>query len=319
MKRVFASILICLCAALIVVPALAQDDQATQANQPRRETPPAPLPEPKPINLEFPGGTATEYINAVRKAATDVNIVTMADLSSIQVPPVSLKNVNPASAIEILQSIPQEQPGRHIEIHFREDRPKSREQLPVFTVTANIIANSVQGRRAGEQTTVASISDLLEGKLKAADLLTAVQTALEMLKNEAQPAQIRFHEETGLLIARGSDDQISAITMVLQQVRERAGRDRVRDDARDQLQKAMNRAAQLELELGKTTALLETSTRDHAASKNFNADLNNELEKARTELKTAYKQIDDCHVLVLQLQSEAAKPKVRTQEPPKPQ
>jgi len=290
---------------LIVIPALAQDDQPPPTNPGRRATPAAPLPEPKPINLDFRGGTATEYINALRKATTDVNIVVMSDLSSIQVPPVTLKNVNPASAIDILRSIPQDQPGRHVEINFKEDRPKSPEQLPVFTVSANIIANSVQGRRIGEQTTVASISDLLEGKLKAADLLTAVQTALEMLKNEAQPAQIRFHEETGLLIARGSDEQIAAITMVLRQIREKVERDRNRDQERQQQQNASTRAAQLEQELAKTKADLDAALRD--------------VTEWRNRSMATEKQVDGLRDMLERLQSSSARSKALTQESPKPQ
>jgi hypothetical protein len=42
-----------------------------------------------------------------------------------------------------------------------------------------------------------------------------------MLEDDSKPAKIQFHQETGLLIARGDPEQIECIRQVITQLRER--------------------------------------------------------------------------------------------------
>jgi chromosome segregation ATPase len=67
------------------------------------------------------------------------------------------------------------------------------------------------------------MADLLDENLKPEDALTAIQTALELIQGADEPAQIKFHQETGILICRGSPEQVESIQQVITQLRERAG------------------------------------------------------------------------------------------------
>lgn len=172
------------------------------------------------MTLDFPGGTAAEYIASLRRANPNANIVVLGELARVRMAPVQLKNVDVLSALSVLDQIPQSQGSfeAKIEVH---NVASSQDVPDVYTVTAHI---HERGPSPGQmQTSVISMADVLGESLKAADALTAIQTALELIGAESEPAQIKFHEETGLLIARGTPEQIETIRQVNSQLRERAG------------------------------------------------------------------------------------------------
>jgi len=172
------------------------------------------------LTLDFPGGTAADYIGALRKASPNANIVVLGDLARIRMAAVQLKNVDVHSALLVLDRLPQDQ-GSFIAKVNVENVASSQDVPDVFTVTADI---RDRGNPPGvQQTTVISMADLLGENLKSSDALTAIQTALGLIASGGEPAQIKFHEETGLLICRGSPEQIENIEQVIRQLRERAG------------------------------------------------------------------------------------------------
>jgi hypothetical protein len=191
-------------------PAIAQDSVRAAAQ-----------PESQALNVDFPGGAATEYITAIRKADADANIVVLGELDEIPVPAVRLRNVDVGAALAVLSELPPQQgnQGREVKI---EEILRDGERSPVFTVTGRTWSMG-KGTAHAQKTSVISMAELLGENLKPADALKAVETALELIKGDYEPAQIRFHEETGLLIARGSPEQIESIQQVIAQLQERAG------------------------------------------------------------------------------------------------
>jgi hypothetical protein len=202
-------------AAAAISLAAAQAPQSGVAS----ETSDSSVKRPASITIDFPGGTATEYVDALRKAAKDVNVALVADVSSVRVPPVSLKNVDPIAAAEILRSVPEEQGGRFVQFELRYEKARSADQSGLITVGAKISNKQHPGGDA-VISRVFAVSNLLMNDIKPADLLTSVQTALEMNQNPAMPAQIRFHEATGLLIVRGTGEQVETVTAVVEQLRQ---------------------------------------------------------------------------------------------------
>jgi hypothetical protein len=173
----------------------------------------------KLISLNFPGGTALAYVNAVRRAAGDINVVVAPEAAEIIMPEVSIKQVSVGAAIALLDNRSREHLHRrvklevgHVPVHFDTERP-----------TYQIIAH-VDGRPSVKAASVWTVAALLESHLTSAAVLSAVETALEVVGSSTEP-DVRFHEDTALLIASGDHDQLKAIEQVLERLEEAVHRE----------------------------------------------------------------------------------------------
>lgn len=216
---------------MFAIAAAAQDSKPAVANPPdNAET------SEKLLTFEFKGGTADDYVSTVRKNAPDANIVVMGELSRINVPPIRLQSVSVWSALDVLQSTPaDEQSGlRGIDVQWKMSVPQTRGPVPsmrpvggggapVYIVTAVTTNSGIV--KATRTMSVLEVNQMLESGIKAEDLLTAVEASLAMLKNEFEPADVRFHEQTGLLIVRGHPEQTNAVQSVVDQLSKRSKRD----------------------------------------------------------------------------------------------
>lgn len=231
---------------MFAIAAAAQDSRPAVENRPD-----IPEASEKLLTFEFKGGTADDYVATVRRNAPDANIVVMGELSRVNVPPIRLQSVSVWSALDVLQSTPaDEQSGlRGIDVQWKMSVPQTRGAVPtvrpaggggapVYIVTA-VTTNSGTVKTTRTMS-VLEVNQMLEAGVKADDLLTAVETSLAMLKNEYDPADVRFHEQTGLLIARGHPEQINTIRSVVDQLSERAKRDHHVKQAADDAQQLEN-------------------------------------------------------------------------------
>lgn len=154
------------------------------------------------ITLDFPGGTAAEYERLVReRAGNTVNIVSFTDLSRFHMPPVQLKGVSGHEALGMIQHT------------TRRDESGQVWGLQMEWGEAIVIKPVFQGRSDASMaySRIWSI-EALTTQIPAEDILSAVEVALAMIDSSAQ---VRYHEDSGLLIARGTDEQLSAIDDVL--------------------------------------------------------------------------------------------------------
>ncbi len=169
------------------------------------------------ITLTFPGGTLEEYVQAVRKAASGANImVATGEAGKVHVPPVELESVTVRAAVHLLVGRYDLDDRMAIYVEVEDVRSAGK---PVFRVSAN-----KHGGRTQAEVKVWSVLDLIGDelagdKMSAKEVLTAVETAVELLIEHNQPAQVRFHESTGLLIARGTSSQLHAIGQVVSELR----------------------------------------------------------------------------------------------------
>lgn len=171
------------------------------------------------ISLSFSGGTVQQYVDAIRKQSGEVNVLLDEESRAILMPGVTLTSVNIPSAIELLDDRTSEADGRLVKLNVRTIHPSDPLGLPIYYVRAET------GRTAQRSnSTVISVKDLLDAGYKADDVMTAVATTIELLSDKSAKAEIRFHEQTGLLIARGAPDQIGAIHQVIDQLREAGAR-----------------------------------------------------------------------------------------------
>ena len=166
------------------------------------------------IDVRFPGGTATQYIEAIRKAAGDINVLVALDAAKVKMPPVTLSNVSVAAALNLLDGKEQHTPNQIVRVKVDVMPRHSALERETFQVRVDV-------RRDRERVPGAyvwSVSSLLDHDISNQALLSAVEMALDVIDSDTK-LDVRFHEETGLLIAMGDLGQMETIAGVLEQLR----------------------------------------------------------------------------------------------------
>ncbi len=165
------------------------------------------------IDVRFPGGTATKYIEAIRKAAGDINVLVAPDAVKIQMPPVSLSNVSVAAALYLLDGKEQRTPNQIVRAKV--------DIMPTYgfaeRATFQIRVDVRKDRERVPGAYVWSVSALLDHDISSQALLSAVEMALDVIGSDTK-LDVRFHEDTGLLIAMGDLGQMETIDGVLDQL-----------------------------------------------------------------------------------------------------
>ena len=166
------------------------------------------------ISVKFAGGTVTAYFNALVKEAGTINVVVAPEAADVPMPPVTLTKVTVSAAIDLVDGRSLRQPGRIVELDVRHMPQYAEEALPTYQISADV--RLTEQRRTNAS--VWTIANLLRGDVfDADDVLAAIETALDILESTGEPI-IRFHKETGLVIARGDHAQLSTIEDVLEQL-----------------------------------------------------------------------------------------------------
>lgn len=189
------------------------------------------------IDLNFNGGTVAAYIEALRKAAGAVNIVVAPEGEGIDVPAVRLTRVSIEGALKVLDDrrghTARGGSGLY-QLGTGRIGPDDSGGTPIFVVRAESLGRDPIVAPLAQSSAVWAVSDVLESGVKPEDILTAVETALAMIgapaagadggkarggPDAAEPAQLRFHAATGLLLGRGTGEHISAINEVVSSAR----------------------------------------------------------------------------------------------------
>jgi hypothetical protein len=261
----------------------------------------------KLISLNFPGGTVLAYVNAVRKAAGDINVVVAPEAGEVRMPAVTVKEVTVAAAMDLIDGQSVDMPGRRIQLGV--------EHMPVYDTrerqTYQVLAK-VSGRPTVRATHVWTLSQLVDNDIPSAAVLSAVETAIEVVASSTRP-DVRFHEDTALLIASGDHDQLEAIEHVLDSLNEAVANrrgdemrqvemqlqeiDQDRQHARDRLRQAMAEAQQ-------TREKIEAYVEDTARLEMVTTELRRMLEMKDRELTAALAEV---RKLQLELQQERSR------------
>ena len=182
------------------------------------------------IDLRFQGGTAAQYIAAVREAAGDLNILVAPEATDVQMPPVNLKHVSVAAAIRLLEDKANETPDRRVWLIVTE--------LPLYATgeqqTYQVSAQIRNHRKRIPDAYVWTVSNLLGNDLSSKAVLSAVEMALDVVNSKTAP-DVRFHEDTGLLIATGDVSQMETIDGVLSRLNDAAAERREHESIEEAL------------------------------------------------------------------------------------
>jgi septal ring factor EnvC (AmiA/AmiB activator) len=158
--------------------------------------------------------------------------------------------------------------------------------MPIYDTlerpTYQVIAK-VSGRPTVQSAHVWTLSELLDNDIPSDAVLSAVETALEVVSSTTKP-DVRFHKDTALLIASGDHDQLEAIEHVLDSLDESVAvqqsdemrqfqmqlqeidrdRQRARDklrEAEDEVKNARQEAIAMRQEMARLETMLEESKR----------------------------------------------------------
>jgi hypothetical protein len=211
-----------------------------------------------PLDLKFPGGTVAEYVEALR-AATGANVVVWPEAEGVPVHPMQLSRVTLADAVFLLDGLERGFEHRHVrlDVDFL-GQPDQEEARPIFQIRAQ-----VRSPRGPTEvfTRVWSLSGIL-GNRSADDVLTAVETSIELAGDLDPAASIRYHGETMLLIARGGPGQISAIESVIDALVDADERRMHREDTERATTEVRRELDMLQQRLDQAAAALAQATKE---------------------------------------------------------
>jgi hypothetical protein len=234
------------------------------------------------IDVRFPGGTATKYIEAIRDAAGDINVLIAKDVVKIQMPPVTLSKVSVAAALNLLDGKEQRNPNQIVRVKVNMMPRHSPNERETFQVRVDV-------RRDRERVPGAyvwSVSSLLDHDISSQALLSAVEMALDVIDSDTQ-LDVRFHEDTGLLIAMGDLGQMETIDGVLDQLQ--TGVDnRLAEAAQSEAAGIPRELMRFEIHVSELTLMLQTRNKELAIAREELRAVERELERerARRESRT---------------------------------
>ena len=167
------------------------------------------IPREPGFNLMFKGGTPQELVqelkNAVAGSFTEpdnvfpINVVVPKELEDVQVPPLTMQSVNPRTVFDTLNLIWQSEGLRWVSAGDK----------------AWVLQTAPDRRKAQ----AFFVGHLLK-KYKIEDITTAVKTTWEFGGNAGRlKPELKFHQDTEMLIALADGGQLSTVNEVLTQLR----------------------------------------------------------------------------------------------------
>lgn len=212
-----------LAACLFLAPGVAAQNQPQVVSEFR----PAPLiaspREPDLINIDFPGGTLAEFVQALRQAVVpgQVNVILRSGADAIEVPAVTLRNVTPDSAFAAicppnLAKVDSVQKSGAPIFVIEKIRSGSIEQIQSPEAT-RALGQAIYRDRAQPDPfalRIYSVRNIVSGSIPLEAVMDAVKTALSVQRDQPQP-ELLYHEGSGVLIVRGSDSQHVVVSELL--------------------------------------------------------------------------------------------------------
>jgi hypothetical protein len=196
----------------------------------------------KPFSLNFPGGTVQEFVDAVETSSGEpFNVIIPESATDLRIPPVRVREVTLSPLLHALSASSRERKayvGRSNTAVAPGGQSRNYSSIEYadtgFTFAAGTAGSQVWQLNVDKVTPlpeapppigpppVARFYQLkpnLEAGLKIEDITTVAQTAWKMMKlDEKQIPELKVHEETGILIAVGSEEALSVIDSVLREL-----------------------------------------------------------------------------------------------------
>jgi len=304
----------------VAVPRGTLGQPSQDANMSSRErTPPV-------VTVNFAGGPVGEYIKALRESTGEepVNVILSTAAAELVLSPITLRNVSLDVAVQAISAAAGDAAGGFSIRRIKPLADVSNQASPVYAVDF-VPREFPRGARHTSPSetpliqvfslrpiTEAEAGDPLGASVaeRAETVLTAVQTALDIAPNESgQPAELKFHRDSGLLIVRGTRSQIAAVEESMHRMQADVDRRRATTKAAAVPEEALiERRARAQ----KARVLMEQSMRELELSRNNFARVQElvaagsvstgELTEAQLRLDTAESHVRTAEVELMQMQ-----------------
>lgn len=158
-------------------------------------------------NLDFPGGTVAQYLEAVEKAFGPFNKVLTPEAAVVRVQPMRFTSVRFGDVILILRSVSHREAGGTLSVFKEQGTEIWRIGFSPFPVIPAPSQPSIPA-----ELRVWTLRGLIDGGTRVEDILSAVETAVGLIGGSPK---IRYHKDTGILIILGSPRELDAANQVL--------------------------------------------------------------------------------------------------------
>ncbi|HEB52026.1 MAG TPA: hypothetical protein ENI87_02100 [bacterium] len=180
---------------------------------PEKAPPRLPVPNAVSItvSIEFDGGSLEQFVRRIRQAQPKANIVLASAATAAQVPPMVLRNAGIEQALEGACMAA----AADFRVRVKEFRGPGE---PVYS----IVAERTRGAKPAPADRVVrrvfsltSLSGERAHGVKPFPVRTILSALEAVMSDERHPPRVRYHEDSGLLLARGTTAQIATIEETL--------------------------------------------------------------------------------------------------------
>lgn len=226
---------------------------------------------PPTFSVEFPGGSVAQYIDAIRAAYPEANIVGVQGLEHVTVPGITLREVSLEGALRPLTVVARTVDGRSAD-------------LGVFFMNG-VASIAIPERSLPEppRTLVLSGESLRETGLPMPQIHEVFQTALSIFPGPQPDA--RFHEGTGIVVVRGTPEQLRTVEEVIEKLRMSARDAAARNQALRERHELLDRMRQ---EVRATELLIQ-----HLEARRQGMEVGSESDAIDEELVERRKMLDE--------------------------
>lgn len=245
------------------------------------------------FDLDFPGGTLAQYVDAVRDVAHPVNIVARASVVPVRIEPVEFRNVSVDAALRFVEGRYTLPDGSLVQVNLQtassgRQAPGGGDELMIYKLEGD--RKSVR-HDAETRSHVWSLAPILDEGQDPKDVLAAIEALLDLQDGEPAPARLRFHRETQLLLARAEERQLGVIDELLRELFEQKSRkEEASGSQREQnLRQALtNERAELKSRLTEYESGFDTLRRAATAAEARAAVLERRLDQLEDELREGF-------------------------------
>lgn len=268
------------------------------------------------VSIDFPGGTVSTFIDALRKAVAPqpVNVILSKDASTAVIAPISLRQVALDTALMAIEpAAGNASGGWHISRINVRGQGESQETsiAPAFSIDhmPRRAAMSPPQPMAVEVFSIAELIrqqggvgvPLMKDVPLLATVLSAVESAVELQADSEVKPELKFHEPSGLLILRGTERDHRAVRQVIERIQmdlERgaantASKAQRRRSIENELERARIELAVQAQELAlRQTQLAEVSKMVEAGVESHTTQREFQIEMSRAEAKVKLLQLE---------------------------
>jgi hypothetical protein len=204
---------------------------------------PVPVPSPQPIrppgknvlaategnltrfDLDFGGGSPPALVDALRHAlGKQVNVVIVDTAAKVRLPPLRVRNVTVKDVFDAISTASR----REVSVPNGYKVLQSGFTPTGGPITDDTVWSFVSNESELEEQSIAlnrpkrelahfQLRDYLKNDLTVEDITTAIRTGWEMLGVKESP-DLKFHKETGIMIAAGDPKLLQQIPLVLKEL-----------------------------------------------------------------------------------------------------